>query len=434
VNGHGPGLGRGLALALASVLAPVLMLSAGQAQAQAPSVAAVSPHLRWLPEMLAQHPLAQSAEQQRLAARQELQSAQWQFFPTPSLGMENSNQTNPNLDSQYRFARLQQPLWTGGRLTAQRQRAEAQQEATQASWQEQRQTLALRWLELWAETCAARARMAAYADSAAQHERYVDFVRARAQQGLIAVSESNLSLARLAGVRADHELAKVQWLQARSRLQQMLPGGWIEQADLGRCVSAASAPSFSDLSQLQLLAEKHSPAFRRVLVGVQVLQSDIELAKSRFSPEVYARLEASHGNVTQSVQKGTFGFATQFGAGLSNANAVGAAQNRLDAQRQEVEARRKDLRDQVATDFLQHQGLGARRVQIMQAFEASDAYLQSSENQFRTGRRSWQEVMNNARERTQWRIQLVDLDAQMWLIMERMQVQAQGLDPYIGSL
>jgi len=100
-------------------------------------------HHKMLPDMLDQHPAVRAADQQRQAAAQEVEGARWQYFPTPSIGVENGNQTNRLLDSKTRFARLQQPLWTGGRLTAQTDRANAQADLAHATWREQRQTLAL---------------------------------------------------------------------------------------------------------------------------------------------------------------------------------------------------------------------------------------------------------------------------------------------------
>ena len=73
-------------------------------------------------EALASHPAAQSARQQQAAARAGLAGARWQYWPTPSVTVENARVGAADSayqgDSTVSVLRLQQPLWNGGRLAA----------------------------------------------------------------------------------------------------------------------------------------------------------------------------------------------------------------------------------------------------------------------------------------------------------------------------
>lgn len=387
--------------------------------------------LNWMPQMLEQHPSVRSAEQQIQAAVQELDAARWQYFPTPSVGAESSNQTNTLLDSKIRFARLQQPLWTGGRLTAQSERANAQLEFARATWREQRHSLASRWLELWGEAAAAKLRIDAFEQSEQQHLRYVQLVRSRAREGQIARTEEQLSIARLASVQADLEQARTQYRQGMSKLKQML--GTASSFDIEPTLSQLSLLQSEPktLELLQAHAQETHPLLQKSLAQIQIAKADADLARSRLAPEVYVRAEIMHGDITGETRKTYVGFSTSLGGGLSNLNAVASAQSRVLAQEQELEARRKDLFDLLASDQLQQQSQILRYQQLQHALAAADAYLQSSETQFSAGRRSWQELMNSAREKAQLLAQLADTGAQAWLTRERLKLNTIGLDAYL---
>ncbi len=408
------------------------LLFIGMVAAWPVDAAARDMYLVMLPEMLEQHPAVRAADQQRHAASQEVDGARWQYFPTPSIGVENSNQTSQYTDSKTRFARLQQPLWTGGRLTAQTDRAKAQLELADASWREQKHNLAIRWLELWAESVAARTRVEAYVESEALHLRFVKRVQARAKEGQIARSEIQLSVSRLTNVQAELELARVQQQQAMNKLQQMWGRTW-SKTDVTQLPDLRDGEIDQVEVRTAVLAESH-PVLHKSRAQILLAQAEVDLARARLTPEVYARGEILHGNISGEVRKAYIGMSTSFGGGLSNLSALGSAQSRVEAQRQDLEVRRRELSDVLTADQLNRRSQFQRARQLQQSLEAAQSYLQSSETQFDSGRRSWQELMNSAREKAQIRAQLADTTAQAWLAAERLILNSQGLDAYLAQV
>lgn len=393
-----------------------------------------------LPDMLEQHPAVRAAEQQKFAAEREVEGVRWQYFPTPSFGVENSDQKSQFTDTKTRFARLQQPLWTGGRLTAQSDRAQAQLDLAGAAWREQRHNLAIRWLELWAESVAAKHRIDAYVESETMHLRYIKRVQARAKEGQIARSEIELSISRLANVQAELELARAQQQQVLSKLRQMWGRPWAatHTPSLPTHKNTQSpftyAPiTFASGAVSDLQPSDDHPLLHKSRAQIQLAQTEVDFARARLLPEVYARGEVVHGNISGEVRRAYIGMTTSLGGGLSNLSSIGAAQNRVEAQRQELDVRRKEISDQLAVDYLQSRSQFQRAHQLQQSLEAADAYLKSSEIQFDNGRRSWQELMNSAREKAQLRVQLADTTAQAWLAAERLRLNTQGLDVYLAQ-
>jgi adhesin transport system outer membrane protein len=85
-------------------------------------------HAQSLPELiegvLASHPSLRAQKALGESPKNAVEGAKWQFFLTPSIGFEQANtgSSDPNYpsygDKNVTTLRLQQPLWTGGRLTA----------------------------------------------------------------------------------------------------------------------------------------------------------------------------------------------------------------------------------------------------------------------------------------------------------------------------
>ena len=80
-------------------------------------------------DALLSHPSISSQKAQMQAAEIGIETAKWQYFPTPSVNTERVNASTRDPfyggDKNVTTARLQQPLWTNGRLTAGKEKAQA---------------------------------------------------------------------------------------------------------------------------------------------------------------------------------------------------------------------------------------------------------------------------------------------------------------------
>lgn len=392
----------------------------------------------YLGVVINQHPSVQSAQNQLESARQDVQGAKWQFMPTPSLGAEKSNKSADGLsDRRTTFARLQQPLWTGGRLTAQLDKAQAQETIAILTLAEQRLTLAQRWLQLWAETQAADLKVQAFADSEDQHRKYVLQVQSRAKEGQAPRSDTQLSLTRLAAVQAELEQARAQKRQAISRLEQLYGGPlpitaiqWT--AALPSKINTTTTPQRTANDWLAMVQDQH-PSLQKAAAVTRTVQADVELSKAKTYPELYVRGEILDGDVSKHNRQIYIGMTSSFGAGLSNLSTIAAAQAKLDAQAHEIEIRRRDIADQVQADVQSLESQTQRLQYLEQAYASAHEYLQASERQFAAGRKSWQELMNTAREKAQNMAQLADAKSLRWLAQQRLYLLSMGVDIYLNG-
>jgi adhesin transport system outer membrane protein len=408
------------------------------AQQADPMAANPRNYRHYLGIVVQQHPSVRAAQNQIESARQDVEGAKWQFMPTPSIGAEKSNKSADGFtDRRTTFARLQQPLWTGGRLTAQLDKAQAQETIASLTLAEQRLTLAQRWLQLWAETQAAELKVQAYADSEEQHRKYVQQVQNRAKEGQAPRSDTQLSLTRLAAVQAELEQANAQKRQAISRLEQMyggpLPVSAIRwTASLPNQISTNGTllrPASDWITQIQ---DQH-PSLQKAAAVTRTVQADVEISKAKTYPELYLRGEILDGDVSKHNRQIYLGITSSFGAGLSNMSTIAAAQAKLDAQAHDTETRRRDIAEQVQADVQSLESQTQRLQYLEQAYASAHEFLQASERQFAAGRKSWQELMNTAREKAQTLAQLADAKSLHWLAQQRLNLLAMGVDTYLNG-
>jgi len=415
------------------------LLCAAAAHAQVADPIAQSPmnYRLYLATVVKQHPSIQAALNQMESAKHDVAGAQWQFGPTPSIGGEKSSKKADQLtDRRSIFARLQQPLWTGGRLTAQLDRAQAQVAIAELTLEEQRLTLALRWLQLWAEVQAAELKVQANSDSEDQHRKYVTQVKSRAQEGYAPRSDVQLSLTRLAAVQAELEQARAQKRQAVSRLEQLHGTPWpvktiLWTAPLQTLSISSVSPPRSAQAWLDAIENKH-PSLQKAVGVSRVVKADLELAKSKASPELYVRAEVLNGDITKTTKQIYVGITSNFGAGLSNLTSIAAAQSKLHAQEHETEVRRREIVEQVLADVESLESQKQRLRYLEESYNSADQFLQASERQFAAGRKSWQELMNTAREKAQILTQMADAQTLQWLSLQRLHLLSTGIDAYVN--
>jgi adhesin transport system outer membrane protein len=130
-----------------------------------------------LREVVNAHPDVRVQQSGLQVARQQLSIAHQQYLPTPSVSIEqaqaSATDSQYNGDSRVTVLRLQQPLWTGGRLAAGVGKAEAGVAVRESALEEARQQLAQATVQSWGDWCAAQARLGAVERNLAQHSELV---------------------------------------------------------------------------------------------------------------------------------------------------------------------------------------------------------------------------------------------------------------------
>jgi adhesin transport system outer membrane protein len=387
---------------------------------------------------LASHPSAQGQRALVQSAEAGVDSARWQFYPTPSVSIETVNASATDGlyqgDNRVSTARLQQPLWTGGRLTAGMDRATAGLVVSHASLEEVRLQLGLRVVQAYGDWLSAYLKTLANEKSLATHVRLREQVKRRLTEGASAESDLTLAVARLELISADVTTARVQAEVALARLGQLL-GSPVKGAVLAQAMAAPRELANAGRTGVQALLEAAlgiNPTVAKAQALARVQEAVIGERRADLAPEVYARIERQYGNYNfpngAPENRLFIGLTSRFGAGLSSLSNVEAARTQHAAALTEIEAQSRTVSEQVLADYALAVSTVSRLASIKASLKAAADVSTSYDRQFLAGRKSWLDVMNAARELAQTETQLADLQATQLVVTWRLDAYTRGID------
>jgi adhesin transport system outer membrane protein len=406
------------------------------AQAQTTAPAPVpSPTLASLVrDALDSHPTTQSQRALVASAAAGVESARWQFYPTPSVSLENATTSgaDPSYQGDNRVAtlRLQQPLYSGGRLTAGADKAQASLDQSQAALEESRLQLSLRVVQAYGEWLSAHLKVQASQKNEDTHNRLLRQVQRRIDEGVSAESDRVLALGRLDAVRAEVTAAQVQGDMALARLGQLL-GRPIVGAALTRTV-ATPRPVSAQTAALLEQALGQSAALQKAQSQVRVQEATVVERRADLLPEIYLRAERQYGNFNFAngapVNRLFVGVSSRLGAGLSGLSNVAAARSQLEAALAEVQVQTRNLNEQVLADHAQFTATERRLASVQASLRSAQSVSESFDRQFLAGRKTWLDVMNAARELAQTEAQIADLLSTQVVVSWRLSFYTQGIE------
>lgn len=385
-------------------------------------------------EALSSHPSQKSQTLLIQSAQAGLDNARWQFYPTPSVAVENANSSATDSaysgDRTVTTLRLQQPLWTGGRLSAGLQKAEANMAVTRAALDDTRQQLALRVVQNYGDWLGAYLKMLANEKSMASHVRLREQVKRRIEQGISSDSDLTQAVARLESLASDMAVVRTQQDIALARLAQL-----VSHPVADRALSAALAipqPLRFDLPALLKQAQTINPSVQKAQALARAQESVIAERRADMYPEVYLRAEQQYGNYSYrnapSESRLFIGLSSRFGPGLSSRSGLEGAQSQHQAALEEVNAQARAVNEQVQTDFALANSSQGRLTALKTSLKASQEVSNSYDRQFLAGRKTWLDVMNAARELAQTETQLADIESTQLVVTWRLVITTQGLN------
>jgi adhesin transport system outer membrane protein len=330
-------------------------------------------------------------------------------------------------DSSVQLYRLQQPLWTGGRLTAGLEKARAGSKLADASIFEAIDQIAYQTVHAWGDWQAASLKLAAYQKSQQTHRQSLEQVTRRVKEGASTQADLIFTSGRLDQVNSQVAAMLAARETAQVKLEQLI-GGSVKPDALADSRDARLTDSL-DLLINQALGR--NPQIMKLEAQTIVLEQELAERKADLQPEVFLRAEHQRGDFSVSNTAPTtrvlIGLATRFGAGLSSLSAVEASRKRLEILATDRETIQRGVHEQVTSDWAQLKSLRVRLPALAGSLEAATATVASWDRQFLAGRKSWLEVMNAARELSQAEAELADAAVALQVNQWRLIIASRGV-------
>lgn len=353
---------------------------------------------------LASHPLVLGKRSAQAAAQSDLDVAEWQRYPSFSLEANTqSGGKNANL------LRIEQPLWTGGRITAGIDAAGSRFNAAGAAVDEARQELSLKVIAATTEALRQQVRQQHGVAGVKEHEKLFGMIQRRVAQEVSPLADQRLAASRLYASANELSVTTQALNNALAQLSQL--AGQPVPAIAEQGLNEASAPASLDAALTQALA--HSPTLRRLAFEEETANAEVASKRSAYMPQLVFRLERSAGGGQATDNRAMLVLLAQPGAGLSALSGADAAVARYEAARLARAADERDARERVTLDWNEWVAARLRLENADQARAMSAEVSESYARQYTAGRKTWIDVLNAVREATQSELAVDDARAQM---------------------
>lgn len=366
------------------------------------------------------HPLVGAAVADRQATLEGVTAAKLGYLPTPSL----SSQYDSNDGNITSFA-VSQPLWTGGKLTADVNRAINDDRAANAKILEQQNEVAKNTIDVWQSYIYALSLQELYINNLKQLEEFEAMMQRRVSQGVSAKIELDLVTNRILQDQNSLQGAIEQQRIAEARLEQMIgvsvgaPSG-MNVAEMAKQAKEQSQ-NYGDLAFAQI-SENH-PSVIRQRFEIDSARYEVKSQRASQMPTVYVQYKNDYHHRNNRFEDNvTVGVSYNPGAGFSNIALARASEARVQSLIQSQEAARRTVMENIQTQYQQFVSARDQELSLTAAVAGAQIVLNSYRRQFIAGRKSWLEVLNSLRDQAQYEQQLRHVQTQMVANFYKLQV------------
>lgn len=346
------------------------------------------------------HPLILSRRGDYEASRSDLDAARWSRFPTISsaaqTALDGLDQTS---------AGIIQPIWSGGRLSGQVESALARSEMALADIDDARQIVLTDTTNSFLELIRALIKEDIARSNVVEHQRLFEIIQRRALAATSPDVDVQLADARLSYAKSQELQVASSREIARSQLEQLIG---IEVHD----IKPPSEPKMMIdlLSELESSAIAYSPTLRQLRSKSQNLKAEVKVASSVLYPQVSLGYERQFGELLFAQEREQIFLSVEFqpGAGMSARALTSAANSRLEANQNEMEAAERELRRQVQIAWQEREAARNQLLPSRKLVLATKEVVESYLRQYTVGRKSWLDVLNAQREFVQAEFTLSD--------------------------
>lgn len=257
------------------------------------------------------HPSIKSNTSLLSSAEKGLESAKWQYFPTPSVSasLVDTSTTDPIYSGDERVVKLglNQVLWAGGRIDAGLEKANAQLSIRESNLLIVKRDLAFNVIRSYSIWYSSYLKREAFSKSKQEHESLQKRIERRIEQGLSSGSDLLLVSSRLLQVSASLNSSIVKHQGALLQLEELVG----ESLDTSLLVKSVLGIYVIEGVKKVLLKQalEIDPTLKELLAKVKETHSTYKQVKSSLSPQLNLKVErqwGDHSSVNAKIENRVF--------------------------------------------------------------------------------------------------------------------------------
>lgn len=348
------------------------------------------------------HPAIAAKKNEFLASESALEGSFYQMYP--SISAQSTASPVGGSPARINSVRLEQPIWTGGKISSQIDAAKSRLGSARYSLNEAEQEILGRTVAAYIEVIRMSLRIEAADENVYEFQRLLELIQRRAKNEVSPKSEVVVAKARLEQSKSEKLNLEASYLNAKSDLEQLI----------SRKVDklAFPIPNLSLSGDLEGMIDQvvnTAPVLKRADYEIQVSEADINIKKSVLMPQISLRYEKFWSELSN--RDGDIAYVAvtyQPGAGLSSLSAISEMQSKKLSSELNADNAKKDLVDKVRIDWNKVKSSSSQIEILKELIDSTRDVYESYVRQYAAGRKSWVEVLNSRREYTQAKNMLVD--------------------------
>ncbi len=380
---------------------------------------------------LASYPGIQSKLLMQESAQSDVTASKLKFLPSPSISNQRnrlSNETVAGQSANSTTIGVTQPVFTGGGLVYGYQKASAKLTAADYAVLEAQEDVAKRIIAVYSDWLRSYRKILALEDSVNLHKKFTELIRRRAEAGVASVVDRDLGISRLNQAQADLSSQYSAEKTALASLSEYV-GEPVARKDLTPNIAQMVSLPVRDEAIQNVIST--NPTIKRYTYEAEASEAEAAEVRAAALPQVSFQIQRQTGNPYVPGARGydLAGFVLQYapGGGLSSFANASSASNRAKASAQMIETAKREISSSVNADFNEYEFSKLRFESLRNSASLSSLISDSYDRQYLAGRKSWLDLMNAVRERSQTMLALADAEASALLSSQKLQILIKGV-------
>lgn len=336
----------------------------------------------------------------------QVEGAKWSYFPTPSVDVSQASGRRSTT------FRLDQPLWTGGKLDASFDIAQSRKNESEFALDESSYLLVENFLRILQNYIQADRSITAYQEGKKQLELFDEMLSRRIEAGVSSLADRELIKSRLAQINADLTVALLKRKTSQEQLELLISNRMECGIEFENQNVLQQRTSIDQMMQ-QMLGSH--PSLKKLSAQIKTAEAERAKAKAALWPNVSLRAEHQNGSLyfdqTNSNNQIYVSVQASPGAGLSAISNIQSAEAKVLQVQSEKLTKERELSDNLMRDYQEYHSSMDRIEGMHKTIDASQNVLESYTRLFIAGKRQWLDLVNSSRELTQSQLALADLQA-----------------------
>lgn len=385
-----------------------------------------------LSQLLSNHPSVKMSQEVIKGAKERVDSAFWGFFPTPSIDVSGKDS-----DRNTTVARLDQPIWTGGKLTSKYDMATSKEKENVYELEENSYKLIESYLNILESYLQSKSNIIELQEGADNLSKFSEMLDRRMEVGVSSTSDKDLLSARIEQVSSDKMLAKNKYKVATLQLELILDRKINCDIDFKDITTTQN----SDIEEsIKKLLEFH-PSLKKTSAQIETSKFEQDSTEASIMPNLNLRVERREGDLySDNYDKSNdqnivyLAFTATTRAGLSSISDIAAAKikiNEIEYRKKTIE---KELIDSLLSDYNNYE-IAKNRINILKrSVDSAQNVLDSYTRLFLAGKRQWLDLVNASREVMQYKIELSNLYVTKSILSYKLALKNGQIDLLTGEI